>query len=88
MQPVLFLVYISPLAVELLAYSPVLCGVRIPPQLFSDDCTLVHTTPQGLLDLLKLVSAWSDRWGMEVNMRKTSILLRMPDQSIGQSLEQ
>jgi hypothetical protein len=57
---------------------PVLAGTPVPPPFYADDLGLVSEEVGGLQAQLDLLAAYSDKWGLTVNVAKTKVVVYLP----------
>lgn len=80
LSPTLFGIFIDDFQAELEAGSagfalPTLAGVQTPALFYADDLALVSTTTAGLQAQLDLLQAYSKRWRLTVNVKKTKVVV-------------
>jgi hypothetical protein len=80
LSPTLFGIFIDDFQAELEAGSagfalPTLAGVQTPALFYADDLALVSTTVAGLQAQLDLLQAYSKRWRLTVNVKKTKVVV-------------
>jgi hypothetical protein len=80
LSPTLFGIFIDDFQAELEAGSagfalPTLSGVQTPALFYADDLALVSTTVAGLQAQLDLLQAYSKRWRLTVNVKKTKVVV-------------
>ena len=54
--------------------SPILVGKPTPALFYANDLALMSTSVQGLEAQLDLLEAYSDHWGLTVNVKKTKVV--------------
>ena len=54
---------------------PEFAGIPVPPPLYADDMGLVSMASEGLQSQLDLLGAYSDQWGLTVNVTKTKVVV-------------
>jgi len=79
--PVLFLVFISPLAKDLETYSPSLNGITLRPQLFADDGLLLQLGTEERKALLIACLQWAAKWDLIVSLPKCFLFSTYPPTS-------
>ena len=80
LSPTLFGIFIDDFQAELAAGAagfalPTLAGVQTPALFYADDLALVSTTTAGLQAQLDLLEAYSKRWRLTVNVKKTKVVV-------------
>ena len=80
LSPTLFGIFIDDFQAELEAGAvgfdlPSLAGVPTPALFYADDLALVSTTTAGLQAQLDLLEAYSQRWRLTVNVKKTKVVV-------------
>ena len=80
LSPTLFGIFIDDFQAELEAGSaafalPTLAGVQTPALFYADDLALVSTSTAGLQAQLDLLEAYSKRWRLTVNVKKTKVVV-------------
>lgn len=80
LSPTLFGIFIDDFQAELERGSaafdlPSLAGVQTPALFYADDLALVSTTTAGLQAQLDLLQAYSSRWRLTVNVKKTKVVV-------------
>jgi hypothetical protein len=78
LSALLFAIFITPLSTELTGSSETFGLVKLPPQLFADDATLLATRIKTFQLLLALTLAWANKWGSLINMDKSHIMFTIP----------
>ena len=79
LSPTLFGIFIDDFQTELEARAagfslPNLVGEPTPALFYADDLALASTSVQGLQAQLDLLEAYSDHWGLTVNVKKTKVV--------------
>lgn len=80
LSPTLFGIFIDDFQAELANGAvgfdlPSLAGVPTPALFYADDLALVSTTTAGLQAQLDLLEAYSKRWRLTVNVKKTKVVV-------------
>ncbi len=80
LSPTLFGIFIDDFQAELEAGAsafdlPSLSGVQTPALFYADDLALVSSTTAGLQAQLDLLEAYSSRWRLTVNVKKTKVVV-------------
>ena len=74
LSAILFIVFISPMSLELEHLSPTINGVVIPPQLFADDGTLFAVGHGACKAIIEGCMTWAAKWKMVLNMTKSKAM--------------
>jgi hypothetical protein len=80
LSPLLFGIYIDDFEREVEKDRTTLCvprlaGIPVPPPFYADDLGLVAEAVGGLQAQLDLLAAYSDKWGLTVNVAKTKVVV-------------
>jgi hypothetical protein len=71
--PLLFLIFITPMAKDLAHLSPTIEGLKLRPWLFADDGLLIGLTPTQRDKLLGGCILWARKWQAKVKAAKTKL---------------
>jgi hypothetical protein len=75
----LFIVFFNPLVEAIRPISPIIGGLRIAPQLFADDGTLIALSWAVRERMIKIVLRWASRWNTILSLSKSKSLTALID---------